>query len=183
MDSTATETRILALDPANQCGWAHSDGSWGVWELSSKFDKHPGRRLERFFECLQGIKRDHGVDVIASEQSGFGSKFSVKTGPQWELVGIIKFVAARWESPLFLFSPTTLKAFLAGHGFAKKEDMVRRAREFHDRNITDHNVADAVAALLLTKQQLLKGPSNGGDTGTTNKEQSKIRWPRRRADT
>ena len=76
--SPATEAqmvRILGLDPANKCGWAHDDGfgcEFGVWNLKGKTDRHPGRRLERFRRLLYTMKRELGIDAIAYEDASFG---------------------------------------------------------------------------------------------------------------
>jgi len=38
---------ILALDPATKCGWAHSSGASGTWDLSVRRDESGGMRLLR----------------------------------------------------------------------------------------------------------------------------------------
>ncbi len=74
--------RILAIDPATQCGWAHSSGASGVWDLSVRKDESSGMRLIRFEGKLMEILDSAGVDVIAFETP------SVARGPKANMDGL-----------------------------------------------------------------------------------------------
>lgn len=145
------DVRILGIDPASRTGWAHSNGSRGVWEIVAKGDKHPGRRLERFRRLLFSAKRDHGIDLIAAEDAGFGSNNRNTAALHDELRGVTKLCAAEWEIPVVLFKPTQIKKWLTGRGNAKKPDMIHFVGTLFGVHTTDDNVADAVAVMEFAK--------------------------------
>ena len=58
---------VLAIDPATKCGWAHSNGASGVWDLSIRKDESSGMRLIRFEGKLREVINTVGVDLIAFE--------------------------------------------------------------------------------------------------------------------
>ena len=146
-------TRILGLDPAATCGWAHSCGQHGTWELVHKDDRHPGRRLERFRKQLFAVQRQHGLDMIAAEDAGFGSQHRHVQALHDELRGVVKLFGAEQEIPVLLFKPTEIKKWLTGHGGAKKHDMVRWVGQMFGVHTNDHNVADAVAVMEYARFQ------------------------------
>ncbi len=47
--------KILALDPATHCGWAHSCGASGTFDLSIRRDESSGMRLLRLRSKLEDI--------------------------------------------------------------------------------------------------------------------------------
>src|SRR5690606_27882623 len=66
--------RILALDPANRTGFAHSCGVHGLWQLNTGGDgEHPGLKLQRLMDNIRLIAKRHGIDEIAFEDASFGS--------------------------------------------------------------------------------------------------------------
>lgn len=146
--------RILGLDPAATCGFAHSDGVRGIWMLAVNRDKHPGRRLERFRRHLFTIRRERGVDLLAAEDAGFGSKWENVQAMHNELRGVIKLVAAEWEIPIVLVQPSKLKKWLTGKGNAKKPDMIHWVGKRFGVRTDDDNVADAVAVMEFAKQEM-----------------------------
>lgn len=58
---------ILAIDPATQCGWAHSNGASGSWDLSISQDESSGMRLIRFESKLREIIAATPTRVIVFE--------------------------------------------------------------------------------------------------------------------
>ena len=151
--------RILGLDPANKCGWAHDDGfgcEFGVWNLKGKTDRHPGRRLERFRRLLYTMKRERGIDAIAYEDASFGSNNANTAARHNELTGVIKLVAAEWDIPIESYKPNHLKKWLTGHGKASKEDMIAAVASRFAITTTDDNVADAITVMERAKQDFIK---------------------------
>jgi Holliday junction resolvasome RuvABC endonuclease subunit len=149
--------KILGLDPAARCGWAHSNGEHGTWQLAEKADKHPGRRLERFRKLIYRIQREYGIDVIAAEDAGFGSQYRHVQAMHDELRGVAKLVAAEFEIPIVLPKPTQIKKWLTGNGRAKKQDMIRWVRERFSVWTDDDNTADAVAVMEFVRSMGSEG--------------------------
>lgn len=92
--------KILGIDPAARCGWAHSSGVCGVWELVEKTDRHPGTRLERL--RAPDIAINHDANAIAMHESNHPSTKHVREDV-WKtdlkkLVGRRK-VGLLWLSP------------------------------------------------------------------------------------
>ncbi len=148
---------ILGIDPAAKCGFAHSNGEHGVWELTAKADKHPGRRLERFRRRLFLMRRDHGVDVIGIEDASFGSHNPHVQALHNELIGIAKLVSAEWEIEIHTFNPSTLKKWLTGNGRADKKQMIAAVNSQFGLSVTDDNIADAIAVMERTRFELSNG--------------------------
>lgn len=144
--------KILAIDPASVCGFAHSDGHYGTWQLQSGADDHPGRRLERLREHIYAAQRSWGIDAVAFEDASFGSPNPNVQAMHNELRGVIKLVAAELDLKVIgPFHPTTIKSFATGSGRAKKHDMIRAAETQLGIRTTDDNVADALFILELAK--------------------------------
>src|ERR1035441_3803748 len=64
--------KILALDPATHCGWAHSDGPSGTWNLSIRKDESAGMRLIRLRGKLNEILNSQGVELVIFEAARGG---------------------------------------------------------------------------------------------------------------
>jgi len=147
-------TNVLGIDPAAQCGFAHSDGTHGVWQLVGQRDKHPGRRLERFRRLLFSFKRDHAIDVIGVEDASFGSHNPKVQAMHNELIAIVKLCAAEWEVPVYAWKPNSLKKWLTGHGRADKKQMIHAVKSLFGIETDDDNIADAIAVMERTRFQL-----------------------------
>ena len=63
--------QILALDPATRCGYAHSCGDSGVWDLRA--GAHPGKPLVRLRDLILAKHRERGIEEIAAEDASFGA--------------------------------------------------------------------------------------------------------------
>lgn len=146
--------KILGIDPAARCGWAHSSGLCGVWELVNKSDRHPGTRLERFRAHLYRVKRELGIDLIAAEDAAFGSINANTAAMHNELRGIIKLIASEWSVPVELYKPSQIKKWLTGNGNAKKDQMIRFVESMFGVRTNDDNVADGVAIMEMAKANL-----------------------------
>lgn len=150
---------ILGLDPAAKCGWAHSSGNRGVWEIVARGDKHPGRRLERLRRLLFGVKRSEGIELIASEDAAFGSNNLSVAALHNELRGVIKLCAAEWEIPVVMYKPNQIKKWLTGRGNAKKPDMIYFVGTMFGVHTNDDNIADAVAVMEFARSQFSRKAS------------------------
>jgi len=140
--------KILALDPAQKCGWAHSDGSFSTIVLPGEL----GTQHACLFLRLEELITQHGCDMIASENAGFGSHNPATQAMHNERLGVIRLVAARRHIKLQTFQPTTIKSFATGNGAADKQQMIAAAvRLLGVRNATDDE-ADALWILELAKR-------------------------------
>lgn len=154
---------ILGLDPANRTGFAHTSGHRGVWDITDKRDKHPGRRLERLRSLLFRTRRTHGIDLIACEDASFGSRNQNTAAMHNELRGVIKLFAAEIEAPVVLFKPNEIKLWLTGKGNAKKPEMIRWVQIRFNITTDDDNLADAVAILEMAREK--HGGNGDGSNG------------------
>lgn len=143
--------RILAIDPATKCGWAHSDGPRGTWDLSIRRDESAGMRLIRFKGKLNEIQRDVGVDVVAYEAAR-------NAGPNMQgalvVQAMIQGVLVSWceENGVEYrgYSPTEVKKHATGKGNAGKDAMIAAAVKRFGA-VGDDNEADALWILDLFK--------------------------------
>ncbi|MFM9961470.1 MAG: crossover junction endodeoxyribonuclease RuvC [Planctomycetaceae bacterium] len=143
---------VLALDPANRTGFAHSDGYRGFVDLSRAVDTHPGQRLIRFSNWLEETLEQHTTELIAAEDASFGSVNPSVQAQHNELRGIIHLVAAEFGIDVKLFQPSTIKLHATGHGNAKKHAMVAACKRFLEIVPQDENEADALWILDLAKR-------------------------------
>jgi hypothetical protein len=143
---------ILALDPATNCGWAHSNGQCGVWVLN-------GHTLVELRSRILLVSETMGIDQIAFEDAAFGSRFVSTKQFHNELRGVIRLTAQSLNVPIVTYMPATIKKFATGNGRADKRQMIRAAEtHFGLRNITS-DVADARFVLEMAKQGYKPLPS------------------------
>lgn len=142
---------ILALDPAGNTGWAHSNGQFGTWPLSagkaSLEQQHAylERYLERAIETM-------GCEMLATENAGFGSHNPEVQARHNERLGVIRLVAARRKIEMHAFNPGTIKLFATGNGKAKKPQMVAAVKRHFGITVTSDDEADAICILELAKR-------------------------------
>lgn len=148
------ELQILALDPASKCGFAHSNGQSGTWDLGGG---DTGARLAvlrtRIFEAAGAW----GVKMIAFEESSLGAgSGGGKRKIQWHVIvfhnqlrGVIEQAAVELGVPKQPYNPLTIKAQVAGSGRAKKDQMMRAVKLWTGKTPRDDNEADAIAVLIM----------------------------------
>lgn len=138
--------KILAIDPATKCGWAHSCGHSGTWDLSPKRDESAGMRLIRFRGKLRDILNAVGVDVVVFEAARHAApKMQGALVVQAEIQGVLKEWCEDNHIEYTGVSPSEVKKHATGKGNASKPDMVAAAREkFGHVAIVDDNHADAL---------------------------------------
>ena len=141
--------KILALDPATACGWAHSDGPSGTFDLSVRRDESGGMRLIRFRGKLDEVKRNAGVDVVAFEASR-NMKFGNAVRVAAQLQGVIEMWCTDNGVEYRGYSPTEVKKFATGTGKAQKGAMIEAARR-RGWNPSTEDEADALWVLELAR--------------------------------
>lgn len=156
--------RILALDPATKCGWAHSSGASGTWDLSVKADESSGMRLIRLQAKLLEIKKTVGVDLVVFEASRnlqYGNAVRVAA----QIQGVVELVCTNECIEYRGYSASEIKKHATGSGGAKKDKMIEAAKKKWPKvEIVDDNHADALWLLDLATSQY------GGTTALTKKE-------------
>ncbi len=159
---TAENQKILALDIATKCGWAHSNGAGGTWDLSIRKDESSGMRLIRFEAKLLEIMAV-GVDVIAFEtptvaQGKRANMDGLKLGTK--LQAIIERLCEKTGGLECLGrNLQTIKAHALRDqpkgSKRDKEAMVAAAeRRWPNEVIVDDNHADALFLLSLVTEEL-----------------------------
>ena len=149
------QPHTLALDCATITGYAlwlsHGELVSGIIDVSRAPQKGPGYsmiRLDHELEERFAEYADEGMHVVI-ERPGF-----FKNVEPTILVGGLCWHAREWARShrchVTHYSPATIKKFAVGHGFAKKEQMLRAARQkWHTESIVDHNQADALWLLEM----------------------------------
>ena len=149
-------SRILAIDPANRSGWAYRDGDnaplYGSWLIAKPGDAHPGDRLLRFRDGLIEFLAVHPAELVACEDSHFGSLNHETAAMHAELRGVLKLIAREHGARYVAYKPNTIKKFATGYGLAKKPQMVRACKLQFGIDPVDDNVADALFILELARQ-------------------------------
>ena len=148
---------ILALDPANKCGYATSFGLSGVWDFTPKRDESKGYRLLLLRSKLTYIQEnfDHPLDLVVFEAArNAGPKRQGALVVQSELQGVIKLWCEEREIEYRGYSPKTIKKHATGNGNANKKMMVNAAQEFFNEPIESDDHADAMWLLHLVMEEL-----------------------------
>lgn len=143
---------ILAIDPATKCGWAHSDGMSGTWDLSVRRDESSGMRLIRFRGKLNEIHKASPVDLVVYEgarHAGAGMQGALVTQATIQSVLIVWCEDNGIEYRAY--SPSEIKKFATGKGNAGKDAMIKAAIEKFGE-VKDDNQADALWILELAKR-------------------------------
>jgi Holliday junction resolvasome RuvABC endonuclease subunit len=152
-----SDLSILAIDPAKNCGWAHSSGVHGVWNLSIRRDESGGMRLLRLRAKLNEIKEIAGVDLCVFEAARHAApKMQGALVVQTEIQATIKI----WcEDNLIAYrgySPSEIKKHATGKGNANKQMMIDAAEVKFRKVFQDyqHDEVDALWLLDLAQSQL-----------------------------
>jgi Holliday junction resolvasome RuvABC endonuclease subunit len=147
--------KILAIDPATTCGWAHSDGFSGVWDLSVRRDESKGMRLLRLKGKIAEVHAATGVDLIVFEASRNSKNMSaVVLSAKFQ--GVIEAWATEKDVEYQGFSPAEIKKHATGKGNANKDAMMEAARrKWPHETIADDNHADALWILDLARCRMV----------------------------
>lgn len=145
---------ILALDPATKCGWAHSCGKSGVWNMAITADESKEMRLVRFRAELQKLHNKYGFDLIVFEASR-----NLQHGPAVKLAAqlqaVIELFCHDHQVKYKGYSPKTIKKFATGNGNASKEMMMEAANaKWPKIKLISNDHADALWLLEFAKEDL-----------------------------
>lgn len=144
--------KILALDPATKCGWAHSAGPSGTFDLSIRRDESAGMRLIRLEGKLNEVFSGSGIDLVVYEAARHAAP---KMQSALVIQAMIQGVLVAWCEKKGLqyrgYSPSEIKKHATGKGNASKDQMIAAAKKKF--NLTgDDNEADALWLLDLAKR-------------------------------
>ena len=145
----ARNGNVLALDPATRCGWAHSLGFEGTWNLKVKADESSGMRLVRFRSKLDEIHQSLGFGLIAYELALAMPGRRAGPSVQKEMQGVLKLWCEDHSVDFRSYSPSEVKKHATGKGNANKDAMIRAAQKKWRKVIEDDNTADALWILDL----------------------------------
>ena len=138
--------KILALDPANSCGFAHSCGISGTWDLRVRRDESAGMRLIRLRSKLKEILNLEGIDLVvyeAARHAAPGMQGALVS--QTELQSVIKVWCHDNNLEYRGYSPTEVKKHATGKGNANKALMCELgAKKFGLEPPVDDNQVDAL---------------------------------------
>lgn len=156
---------VLALDIGSRCGWAHSAGYSGTWDLSVRRDESSGMRLVRLEGKLLELCRTLGVELIAfeaSRQIRHGRAVAVLG----EIQGLVKSFCHRYTSRCEAYdkpdgcgieylgrSPAEIKKHATGKGNADKAAVLAAARARWPQ-VASEDEADALWLLDLVSKEL-----------------------------
>lgn len=151
---------LLGLDPATACGFAHSCGISGVWDLSVRRDESSGMRLIRLRGKLDELKRNVGVDLLAFEaqRGGRAGRLGALV-VQSEIQSVIKVWCHDNGVEYRGFSPAEVKKAAGCKGNCGKAEVIAAAkRQFPHVTIADDNHADALFVLKALTDSLSMQP-------------------------
>lgn len=152
--------KILALDPATHCGWAHSMGASGTWDLTPRRDESHGMKLIRLRSKLEAM-REIGVDLVVFEAARHAApKMQGALVVQSELQSVIKVWCEDNRIQYEGLSPTEIKKHATGKGNANKQAMINAAKQKFKMDIRDDNEADALWILDLARSRYETAASN-----------------------
>ena len=144
--------KLLGIDPATNCGWAVDNDIYGCWDLSVRRDESNGMKLLRFEANLQKILLIHGIDVVAYERpAGFHTNAIIH---QAKLIAVLERFCETNNIQYRTYSASEIKKFATGKGNAKKDMMIKAAKEKLEYKGNNDNEADALWILNLLKHDL-----------------------------
>ena len=141
--------RILALDPATKCGYAHAEDS-GVWDLKSSPYESTSMRLLKFRAKINQLVLEHGITFIVYEKPGGRHFNGIRSHANLE--GVLLEYCLSHNIDFKGYSASEIKKFATGKGNAKKEDMVEAATEKYGE-VIDDNHADALHLFHLAVKE------------------------------
>jgi crossover junction endodeoxyribonuclease RuvC len=149
--------RILALDPATQCGWALGEGrelvASGTWDFSTRRDESTGMKLLRLESKLVETHKA-GLDLVVFEAARNAMpKMQGALVHQAKLQAIIERYVQRHDIAARGYSPSEIKLFATGKGNAGKPAVIAAAKARFGYHGDDDNEADAICLLHLAIQE------------------------------
>lgn len=153
--------KILAVDPGTECGWAHSSGGSGTWDLRVRTDESDGMRLIRLTGKLLEIEEAVGIELLVYEAARYATENSHRAlVVQSEMQGQLKRTAIERGWQYKGYSASEIKRHATGKGNASKDHVLRAARSRWAKG-ENHNEADALWLLDLATETVGKVSYNG----------------------
>lgn len=150
--------KILALDPGNKTGWAHSNGLCGTWDLTPKRDESSGMRLIKLRSKLNEIFFADRFDLLVYESAAF-NRHGMATRVADEIRGTLQVWAEDHQVDYYGYKPKEVKKHATGKGQASKELMLEKAKSLLGYDGYDVDTADALWILHLASEDY-NGNSN-----------------------
>jgi len=151
--------KILALDPATKCGWAHSSGFSGTWDLSTRRDESGGMKLVRLHGKLFDVYFNIGISLVVFEAARHAApKMQGSLVHQAKLQGSIEIWCEQNGIQYRGYSPSEIKKHATGKGNANKEAMMKAAKTKWLAFDGDDNEADAKWLLNLAMSEYAEDP-------------------------
>ena len=144
--------KVLAIDAATRCGWAHSDGGSGEWNLTSTARESKGLRLVKFLKRLEEVQRTRGIELVSHEKVIMFPKRAQGSIVCAQLVGVLMLFCETRHIPYVEYSPGAIKKHATGKGNANKAAMIDAANARFGQVCGD-NEADALWLLDLTQSE------------------------------
>lgn len=145
--------KILAIDPATKCGWAHSCGVSGTWDLSTRTDESKGMKLIRLNGKLKDVLSSTGINLVVFEAARHAAPGMQRAlVVQAELQGVIKLFCEHNRIEYQGISPSEIKKFATGKGNANKAAMIKSAYA-RGWKVADDNEADARFLLEMVMER------------------------------
>jgi len=138
---------VLALDAANKCGYAHTNGISGVWRYNKKKTDHPGTKWLVFMARLRDMLQNCPTDKIVYEQPHNRGGAATHSGHGY--ITCIEYVASGLGIEVDSVHSATIKKHATGSGRASKEDMIKACQEKLGVEPMDDNEADALWLLQV----------------------------------
>lgn len=161
--------RVLGVDPGlSRCGLGVVDGPADrarpvrVGVVRTSAGAPTGERLAELYDEVHALLGDEAVEVVAVERTFFGTntRTAMAVG---QAGGIVLLAATRRGLPVVEYTPTQVKAAVAGHGGAGKPEMAAmvRARLGLSEPPRPADAADALGLALCHLHQV-EAPTGQG---------------------
>jgi Holliday junction resolvasome RuvABC endonuclease subunit len=149
---------ILAIDPATNCGWAlEVDGklTFGCWSFKVRNGTSPGMKWVHFENMFIETIKIYNINLVAFELPA-ATMHAGATIHHSKMNGIMEKVCASMEIEYLSFATSEIKKFATGKGNAKKDEMIKAAKDSLGYEGDNDNEADALWILNLAKSNLIK---------------------------
>lgn len=154
--------RVLGVDPGlSRCGLGVVDGPADrarpvrVGVVRTSAGAPTGERLAELYDEVHAVLVDEAVQVVAVERTFFGTntRTAMAVG---QAGGVVLLAATRRGLPVVEYTPTQVKAAVAGHGGAGKPEMAAmvRARLGLSESPRPADAADALGLALCHLHQV-----------------------------
>lgn len=148
--------KILSLDLAEKTGWSYNQPSinGGVWNCKPKNGSSKGMRLIKLRAFMQDFLNTVGsIDLIVYEKPA--GRFMNGVISVAELVSVVKLFCEDNKIEYTSYRPKEIKKWATGKGNSNKTVMLSEAkRRWPQIDIIDHNMADSMLMLQMTKEDL-----------------------------